>query len=1212
MNAFAQPANDDPCNAFLLTATNTCTYQYYTTLNATPSVGMPVPGCANFVGGDVWFKVVVPCTGSLTFDTQIGNTAPSISDGGMAAYTGPDCNTLTLLSCNDDGSPNGAMPLITSTGLTAGDTVWVRFWEYGNDNQGSFGLCTAIPPPGGPGSNCSTASPFCTGTVYNFPNNTGIPSLGSAGIYGCLFSTPNPVFYYFQMQTSGSLDIHIVQTSTSGAALDVDFACWGPFPDLASSCTGISATNIVDCSYSTSNDEYCNIPAANAGEYYVLLLTNYSNQPGSINFQQSGGTANTNCNVICNITASNTGPICPGQSFTLNSTLGGAAYTWIGPDCFTSTLQNPTVATAPSTPGSYLYTIYASTPSGENCSTTTTVVVGGLPNGTETHTNTTCPGLTDGSITVTPSSPDTYVYTLNPGNIVQNSPVFSNLGPGSYNATFTNPIGCSGSVNNIIIANGNGPTATAAVVNTTCPGVNDATITITPPTTGGPFTFTLNPGNIVQTSPIFTNLSPGFYNLTFTTSNTCNGSLNNILVLQGNPVSATAVTAPTSCPTVNDGTLTITPPASGGPFTYTLTPGNIIQNGNPIFTGLASGVYHIDFTTIAGCTGAVTPDPFVGQGLPLTSTVTTSNPPCSNINDGIITINPPVPGNYTYVLNPSTPTAITQINNPSFTGLAAGNYTYSFTDAAGCVGVGATSLTTNTPITTTVSLTMPLCNGGSDGIISLVPAGGVPSYEFSIDGGTTWQTSGVFNTVAAGVHTITIKDNAGCTKDTTVTMNEPTLLLASATSTPGTCNGNDGQILVTGTDGTPGYTYSIDNGTTYVPTATFVVTGGDFPDIKVMDANGCVASTSVNVQLIDNMVITPVPDTTICIESSVMLIPNVSTEATIFDWRTIPDPAAVSTLNNANIKTPTATPSDTTIYIVHAIWGVCDREDTIVVNILKRPVPDAGQNMTVCNYKRDTILVGSTLDSSGPVSYHWEPANTILPPYSADAAITVAVPDSTQTYTLSVSDNYGCNFVMTANVTVFVQAPVPAFAGHDTLAFTYSPSFRDTFQLRATGGVSYAWSPMSNLIPNGTNTLGFYANDPSHSSPYAMLYGDQMYIVVVTDAEGCLGSDSIYIRVFDRIEDGEIHYKAPNAFTPNGDGLNDYFRLIPVGFVNTEWVKIYNRNGQLLFSSNKWMQGWDGTFQGKKQPTGTYVWVAKGKNKQGEIVTDKGTFILIN
>jgi hypothetical protein len=241
-------------------------------------------------------------------------------------------------------------------------------------------------------------------------------------------------------------------------------------------------------------------------------------------------------------------------------------------------------------------------------------------------------------------------------------------------------------------------------------------------------------------------------------------------------------------------------------------------------------------------------------------------------------------------------------------------------------------------------------------------------------------------------------------------MNEPTLLQASATSTPGTCNGNDGQILVTGTDGTPGYTYSIDNGTTYLPTATFVVSGGNFPDIKVMDANGCVASTNVVVDLIDNMVITPVPDTTICIESSVMLIPNVSTEANIFNWRTIPDASSVSTLDNPNIKTPTATPSDTTIYIVHATWGVCDREDTIVVNILKRPVPYAGQDMTVCNYKRDTILVGSTLDSSGPVSYHWEPANTILPPYSADAAITVAVPDSTQTYTLSVSDNYGCNF----------------------------------------------------------------------------------------------------------------------------------------------------------------------------------------------------------
>ena len=131
----------------------------------------------------------------------------------------------------------------------------------------------------------------------------------------------------------------------------------------------------------------------------------------------------------------------------------------------------------------------------------------------------------------------------------------------------------------------------------------------------------------------------------------------------GNPVSATAVTTPTSCPTVNDGTITVTPPAGAGNIVYTLTPGNIIQNNNPIFTGLASGVYTINFTTQAGCGGTVSPNPFVGLGLPLTSTATLTNPPCANINDGILTIIPSAPGNYTYTLNPGTPGQVVQVNN---------------------------------------------------------------------------------------------------------------------------------------------------------------------------------------------------------------------------------------------------------------------------------------------------------------------------------------------------------------------------------------------------------------------------------------------------------------------------------------------------------------------------------------------------------------------
>ena len=106
---------------------------------------------------------------------------------------------------------------------------------------------------------CAGASPFCTGTTYNFPLNTGTSSQ-SGPDYGCLGSQPNPVWYYLQIDQSG--DITVFMQSTPGV-YDVDFICWGPFTSATSACTaGLTSGNTIDCSYSTSDQEECNISNA--------------------------------------------------------------------------------------------------------------------------------------------------------------------------------------------------------------------------------------------------------------------------------------------------------------------------------------------------------------------------------------------------------------------------------------------------------------------------------------------------------------------------------------------------------------------------------------------------------------------------------------------------------------------------------------------------------------------------------------------------------------------------------------------------------------------------------------------------------------------------------------------------------------------------------------------------------------------------------------
>lgn len=155
------PANDDPCSATALTVNASCTYSNYTNENATASAGVPAPGCASYSGGDVWFTVTVPASGGIEIDTETG----VITDGGMAIYSGT-CGSLTLVECDDDDSPNGAMSLITLNGQTPGATLWIRVWEYGNNNNGTFGICATEPPPPPPVT-CvgETTNDFCAGAA---------------------------------------------------------------------------------------------------------------------------------------------------------------------------------------------------------------------------------------------------------------------------------------------------------------------------------------------------------------------------------------------------------------------------------------------------------------------------------------------------------------------------------------------------------------------------------------------------------------------------------------------------------------------------------------------------------------------------------------------------------------------------------------------------------------------------------------------------------------------------------------------------------------------------------------------------------------------------------------------------------------------------------------------------------------------------------------
>lgn len=135
--------NDECANAIELFSDVDCSILTYTNEGATASGGHPAPTCANYQGGDVWFTYEVNSTGSFTITTEAG----VMLDSGLAVYAGT-CGSLTQIDCDDDFG-TGAMSTITVNGRTPGEIMYIRLWEYGNNNNGTFGICITTPiPPG--------------------------------------------------------------------------------------------------------------------------------------------------------------------------------------------------------------------------------------------------------------------------------------------------------------------------------------------------------------------------------------------------------------------------------------------------------------------------------------------------------------------------------------------------------------------------------------------------------------------------------------------------------------------------------------------------------------------------------------------------------------------------------------------------------------------------------------------------------------------------------------------------------------------------------------------------------------------------------------------------------------------------------------------------------------------------------------------------------
>jgi len=228
--------------------------------------------------------------------------------------------------------------------------------------------------------------------------------------------------------------------------------------------------------------------------------------------------------------------------------------------------------------------------------------------------------------------------------------------------------------------------------------------------------------------------------------------------------------------------------------------------------------------------------------------------------------------------------------------------------------------------------------------------------------------------------------------------------------------------------------------------------------------------------------------------------------------------------------------------------------------------------------------------SINAVTFSWLPAKGLD---NGSVKDPVANPAVTTQYIITASKD-DCIAKDTVNVTVTPKIEVTITPDTEIEASVPFQLNSSSPQLAGQAGISYAWLPPMGL------------DKPTIANPIATITLSTTYSVKITSATGCSGMSSVNLRV---IPPPSIFI--PTAFTPDGDGKNEILKPIINNIKSLTYFKIYNRWGEVVFSSNQANQGWDGRFKGAEPVSGTYVFKVEGITDQDKTITKEGSFLLI-
>ena len=742
------PTNDNPCNAFVLPVNNTCNFGNYTNAGATASPGVPAPGCGSYLGADVWFTVTVPPSGSIIFDA---NTA-GMTDGDMAIYSG-NCNALTLVSCDDLSSTNGVMPSITLTGQTPGATLWIRFWEYGNDNNGTFQLCASIPPPPTV-QDCPAALAICQNSYTNPVSYTGTGSLGNEinPANSCLANGERAdVWYTFTVTTSGNLNFTITPVTATD---DYDWAVYNLTSATCSDIYSNAALN-VSCNFSSTSGNTgptggsalntqgaggtpfnAVIPVV-AGQTYVINVSNFSQTADGYTINFGASTASIFDNVTPHLQSINSAINCGGSQVSVNfsenilcSTLQNADFTITGPG------------------GPYTVTGWSSATCTAGATYANNVVLTVSPTLVTNGNYQVC--LTNASGSVTDLCGNVAPPGCLPFTIASTVPTFAPVAPICNGSTA--PVLPTTSLNGF-----NGTWSPATVSNTTT----------------GTYTFTPNTGQCATPATLTVTVTAAGTVPTFTPIPAfCSGSAVPVLPA----TSLNGITGTWSPATVNNlasASYTFTPNAGQCASQTSLTT-TVTANTVPTFTPIAafctgSTAPVLPTTSLNGITGTWSPA-IVNNSASATYTFTPNAGQCASVTTLSITVtNGTIPtfGPLGPVCNGSPAPALPGTSTNGITGTWSPatisnttSGTYTFTPNVGqCASPATITVTINELPTVYAHGTNPTCAGTCDGTATVDVVGGTGPYTYS------WSNAAITQSISnlcEGTYTVTVTDANGC------------------------------------------------------------------------------------------------------------------------------------------------------------------------------------------------------------------------------------------------------------------------------------------------------------------------------------------------------------------------------------------------------------------------------------------------------------------